>query len=158
MKKLMILALLAGCAGSTQVASTTPTPEIVEAPQVEQANQYEGVLGFLDALLTLDAEQFEALCANEGGNFNNSANYYTCTEGLAGFSIQVVAGTTKGASVMVEASNGEALASALYEAVGEPSFSDGNSAAWDIPGFVLIFGPVGNIAYIAILERSGVAL
>jgi hypothetical protein len=158
MKKLLIIGLLAGCAGSTPVESTTPTPEIVEAPQVEQANQYEGVLNFLEALLTLDAEEFAALCANEGGNFNVSANYFTCTEGLAGFSIQIVLGVTKGSSVLVEASNGEELAAALIEAAGDPSFAAGESAAWDLPGFTLIFGPVGNIAYIAVLERTGVAL
>lgn len=156
MKKLLIIGLLAGCASSTPVASTTPTPEIVEAP--EQANQYAGVVDFLEALLTLNPETFEALCANEGGNFAVSANYYTCTEGLAGFSIQSTAGVTKGSSVMVPASDGQDLANALVDAVGEPSFSLGSEAAWELNGFVLIFGPVGNVAYITILERTGTTL
>jgi hypothetical protein len=158
MKKLMIFALLAGCAGSAQVASTTPTPEIVEAPAIPQANQYVEVVNFLAGLIGLNPEGFEVLCDELGGSFDTSANYYTCMEGLSGFSIQHTAGITKGSSVMVPASEGEALAEALYEAAGEPTFTDGNSASWDIPGFVIVFGPVGTVAYIAILERTGTSL
>jgi hypothetical protein len=154
----LIIGLLVGCSASAQVASTTPTPEIVEAPVMPQANQYVGVLDFLAGLLDLNPEQFEVLCAETGGNLGNSANYYTCTEGTAGFSIQHTAGFTKGASVMVPAPEGRALAEALYEAAGEPTFTDGNSAAWDIPGFTLIFGPIGSIAYIVVLERDGTSL
>lgn len=156
MKKYLIIALLAGCASSIPSATTTPDPVVIE--ESTAANQYEGVVNFLEALLTLDAESFEALCANEGGKLLVSANYHTCTEGLAGFSVQINAGFTKGAAVMVEASDGEALAAALIEAVGEPDFVTGLSAAWDLNNLMLIFGPVGNIAYIAILERTGVAL
>jgi len=158
MKKLLIIGLLVGCSSSAQVASTTPTPEIVEAPVIPQANQYAGVVDFLAGLLDLNPEQFEELCANTGGNLGNSADYYTCTEGTAGFSIQHSAGFTKGSSVMVPATEGRELALALSESLGEPTFSEGNSAAWDLPGLVLVFGPVGNIAYIAILERTGTSL
>ena len=157
-KYITLVALLAGCAGSTPVASTTPTPEIVEAPQAEQTNQYDGVVDFLEGLLTLNTETFEVLCAETGGHYAVSANYHTCTEGLAGFSIQTSLVGTKGASVMVPASDGEALAAALIEAVGEPSFLSGLSAAWDLNDRVLVFGPVGDIAFIAILERTGTSL
>jgi hypothetical protein len=156
MKRLLIVALLAGCAGSTPVASTTPTPEIIEAPT--QANQYEGVFGFLNELLTLNAETFEALCGEVGGEFSITDNYYVCLEdGTAGFSIQVVAGATKGSSVLVPGSDGQALANALVEDVGAPTFAAGGSAGWELDGFVLIFGSVGN-AWIVVLERTGVAL
>lgn len=156
MKKLLIIGLLVGCSSSAQVASTTPTPEIVEAP--EAANQYVGVFGFLNDLLTLDAEGFETLCAEVGGDFATTESYYTCVDGTAGFSIQILAGVTKGASVLVPASDGEALAAALIDEVGAPSFAEGSSAAWDLDGFVLVFGPVGNVAYITILERTGTSL
>jgi hypothetical protein len=158
-KYITLVALLAvGCSSSAQVASTTPTPEIVEAPAIPQANQYVGVLEFLAGLLTLAPAEFEELCAETGGNFDTSANYYTCVNGVAGFSIQHTAGFTKGAAVMVPATEGKALAEALYEAAGEPTFTAENSAMWEAPGFTIVFGPVGSIAYMVILERVGTSL
>jgi hypothetical protein len=156
MKKLLIIGLLVGCASSTPQATTTPDPVVAE--EVTPDNKYAGVTDFLVALLTLNAETFEELCANEGGNFNTSADYYTCTDGLSGFSIQITAGVTRGSSVLVPAAEGRDLAQALFDELGPPDFSADNAAQWDLESGVVVFGPVGNVAYITIMELTGVTL
>ena len=157
-RTLILIALLAvGCNKAANTEQTTPTPGVEPAPSAEvpgEANRYAGSLEFLLDLVDTNAADFERLCAQVGGNFTVNEEFITCTSGNAGFAIHVVDGVTIGSSILVPTEEGQELASALVDAVGEPDFVSGTNAVWELPGFALVFGPVGNVAWITVLERT----
>lgn len=150
-----VLALLSvGCKkGTTEQTTPTPGVEPVEAPA--EQSQYVGISAFLRGLIDLPHERFAVVCAEVGGTLGTETEgFLTCMDGVSGFAIKFEEdGTTIGSSVLVPPEDGQPLANALIDELGEPTFSEGASAQWDLPGFVVVFGPVGNIAYITIMEK-----
>lgn len=154
MKKVLILALLAfGCKAGT-VEQTTPTPP--PPPVVEAANPYEGTYSFLLALMEVEpAGEFVSLCEEAGGAWSTNGKYTTCMSGGAGFAIEVVEGLVVGSSILIPSSEAQLVAEALVAEIGQPSGVEMNAAVWELEGFVLVFAPVTNTAFIVVLQRTG---
>lgn len=159
MKKLLILALLAGCASSTPVASTTPTPEVVEAP--EPGSEYVGVVSLLKTLIDFTPEQFTDFCGNINGTLTTDSQYTTCAFGpMTGFTLEFdTTGTSSIAVMVMPGEVGQDVANAVVEEVGEPAGVFGNEAVWDLGEYQLLFTAFpGAPAWILGLERVGINL
>lgn len=156
MKKLLLIAFLVGCGGSVPQATTTPDP--VVAPVQEEANNYVGVLDALYGILEMDTQTFASFCTEINGNLNVSAEFATClgSDG-SGFAHRTVNGVSIGAAILVPSSDGQKLAAAVVQAVGNPALVDG-AAFWDLTEHTLVFTPLPNGMWLLVLEKAGTSL
>lgn len=155
MKKMILMALLVG--GCATAAPPVPayTPEapapVAEAPV---KNPYLGAFSFLKALTVVSVDEFQQACGQFGGEYYHEEDFFTCSKGLSGFSIEVIDGTTTGSSLLVPGTGGQLLADALAGEVGQPDILGQGMATWYVEGGTLYFANVDDIAYIAVYEPT----
>lgn len=155
MKKLLLLAVFAvGCAKAAPPTVTVPAPTQPEAEAAPEKNPMENAVTFLRTIQTFSVSEFEQLCAQAGGDYVVRAEFHVCEKGLQGFSIAIVDGVVTGSSIVVPATGGELLAEGIISEIGPPTASSGDTAVWELEDGILVFAPVGNLAYIAILDNT----
>lgn len=159
MKKLILITLFAvGCAGTTANVPTynpeaAPPVEVAPEPTPEE-NPFVGAVSFLRTLLTITPADLERVCGEFGGQFTADDDLYTCQKELQGFAIQYVDGKVLGSSILIPATGGQQMADAIAEEVGAPDVVDATAAVWQLEEGVLIFAPVGTIAYVVVLDTT----
>lgn len=164
MKKLIILTILTvGCAKTIPATEVTyepapgyeapaPAPEVAEETR---ENPYVGAVSFLRTLLTITPAELKSVCAEFGGQYNIEEEIHACQKGLTGFAVSYVDGVGVGASILIPGTDGELIARALEEEVGQPDGMTFDTAVWKLEDGVLVFTAIGNVGYILVLDTEG---